>query len=129
MYVPCILSATTVMTWFKSMRTLFSCLKKKTSGQAAKALTARQKWAMANFQFLSAHLCIRADDSQLDRVHTPVLQVDPERRMREETMKMPPMPPPARHPVSCPARPRPAPVNLHLTGGLPGQHPVGLGSE
>ena len=65
------------MTWFKSMMTLFGHLKKKTSGQAAKALTARQKWMMANFQFLSAHLCIYADHSQLDRVHTPALQVDP----------------------------------------------------
>ena len=33
---------------------------------------------MANFQFLSAHLCIQADHSQLGRVNTPVLPVDPE---------------------------------------------------
>ena len=78
MYVPCILSATAVMTWFKSTRTLFSHLKKKMLGQAATALTARQKWMMANFQFLSTHLCIRMDHSQLGRVYTPVLQVDPE---------------------------------------------------
>ena len=43
-----------------------------------KPLTARQKWTMANFQFLSAHQCIWADHSQLGRVHTPALQVDPE---------------------------------------------------
>ena len=77
MCAPCILSALAVKTWFQSMRMLFGQLKKKTSGQAAKPLTARQKWTMVNFQFLSAHQCIRADHSQLGRVHTPALQVDP----------------------------------------------------
>ena len=75
MYVPCILSDSVVWTWFKSMRTLFGHLKKK-SGQAVKAHTARQKWTMSNFQFLSAHLCIRPDTSQFGRVSTPMLQDD-----------------------------------------------------
>ena len=63
-------------TWFQSMRTLFVQLKKKTSGQGAKLLTARQKWSKANFSFLLAHLCIWADHSQLSKVQTPALQVD-----------------------------------------------------
>ena len=74
--VHCILPALAVKTWFQSMRTLFGWLKKKTSGQGAKPLTERQKWMKANFSFLSAHLCIQADHSQLSRVHTPALQVD-----------------------------------------------------
>ena len=69
MCVPCILSAIVVKT-FQSMRTLFGQLKKKTSGQGAKPLTARQKWTKANFSFLSAH------HSQLGKVQTPALQVD-----------------------------------------------------
>ena len=39
---------------------------------------ARQQWTMANFQFLLAHLWIWANHSQLGRMHTPVLPVDPE---------------------------------------------------
>ena len=31
MYVPCIISGTAIATWFKSMRTLFGSLKKKTN--------------------------------------------------------------------------------------------------
>ena len=77
MYVPCILSDSTVSTWFKPMRTFFGRLKKKKSGQAAKAHTARQKWTLSNFQFLSAHVCIWMGTSQLGRVPTQVLQVDP----------------------------------------------------
>ena len=76
MCVSCILSALAVKTWFQSIRTLFGRLKKKTLGQGAKPLTARQKWSKANFSFLSAHLCIRTDHSQLGMVQTPVLQVD-----------------------------------------------------
>ena len=76
MCVPCILSAIAVKMWFLSMRTLFGWLKKKTSGQGAKPLTARQKWTKVNFSFLSAHLCIWADHSQLGKVQTPAFQVD-----------------------------------------------------
>ena len=72
MFVPCILAGTHVHTWFKSMRTLFRRLtKKKSSGQATKVLTARQRWMVANFQFLSAHLTIRTPHSQLGRVPIP----------------------------------------------------------
>ena len=76
MFVPCILSALSVKTWYQSMRMLFSLLKKKTFGQAAKPLTTRQKCTMANFSFMSSHLCIRGEHSQLGRVHTPALPVD-----------------------------------------------------
>ena len=38
-------------------------------------------------------------------------------------MMMPPVSSPARHPVSCLARPRPATVKHHMTGG-PGHHPA-----
>ena len=79
MFVPCILSAITVMTWFKLMRTLFGCLqKKKTSGQPPKILTARQRWMMANFQFLSAHLCIHTEHIQLGRLPTQAVLPVPE---------------------------------------------------
>ena len=79
MYVPCILSVSAVLTWFKAMRTLFGCLKKQTkSGQPAKPKTARQQLTLRNFQFLSAHLSIWMDTSKLSRVPTPVLQLDPE---------------------------------------------------
>ena len=70
MCVPCILSAGAFKTWYQSMRTLFGRLKKKTSGQAAKQLTARQRWTKENFGFLAAHLVIRADHSQLGKVGT-----------------------------------------------------------
>ena len=120
MYVPCILSNSAVWTWFKSMRTLFSRLKKKKSGQAAKAHTARQKWTLSNFQFLSAHLCIWMDTSQLGRVPTPSSKWIWRGRIREEMMMPPPVSPSARCPVSCPAHPRLAPVKHHETGG-PGQ--------
>ena len=120
------LSALAVKTWFQSMRTLFGRLKKKMLGQAAKPLTARQKWTKANFSFLSAHLCIWTDHSQLSKVQTQCSTLIWRGRMKEETMKMPPVSPPSRHPVSCPALPRLGPVN-HVTGGPPGQDPVGLG--
>ena len=55
------------------MGTLFGCMKKKTSGQVPKVLTVRQCWMLANFQFLSAHLCILMKHSQLGRVQTPAL--------------------------------------------------------
>ena len=77
MYVPCILSDSALWTWFKSMQMLFGHLKKK-SGQATKAHTARQKWTLSNFQYLSAHMCIQTDTSHLSRVPTAALQVDRE---------------------------------------------------
>ena len=77
MYVPCILSDSAISTLFKSMRTLFGHLKKKTKlGQAAKAHTARQTWTLRNFLFLEAHLSIRMDTSQLGKVTVPELQPD-----------------------------------------------------
>ena len=78
MCVPCILSGGAIRTWYQSMRTLFGRLKKKTSGQGAKQLTARQHWTKENFSFLSSHLVIWAEHSQLGKVPTPVLPVDPE---------------------------------------------------
>ena len=77
MYVPCILSCTAVLTWFKSMRMLFGRLKKK-SGQAVKPTTARQVWTLTNFQFLEAHLTIRMDTHQLGKVVVPALPADKE---------------------------------------------------
>ena len=77
MYVPCILSGTAVSTWFKTMRTLFGRMKKKTkSGQAAKPNTARQLWTLQNFQFLEAHLAIWTETRELGRVLVPVLPMD-----------------------------------------------------
>ena len=77
MYVPRILSDSAVSTWFKSMWTLFGCLKKQTKlGQPAKPKTARQQWTLVNFQFISAHLSIWMDTSQLSRVSAPRLQLD-----------------------------------------------------
>ena len=51
---------------------------KAKSGQPAKPKTARQQWTLRNFQFLSAHLYIWTDTSQLGRVPVPALQLDPE---------------------------------------------------
>ena len=67
MYFPCIISGVAIWTWFKSMRTVFGKLKKK-SGQAAKATTAQQDWPMRSFKFLEAHLTIRTDTRQLGKV-------------------------------------------------------------
>ena len=78
MCVPCILSGGAIRMWYNSMRTLFGRLKKKTSGQGAKQLTARQRWTKENFSFLSSHLVIRVEHSQLGNVPTPALSVDQE---------------------------------------------------
>ena len=78
MCVPCTLSGGAIRTWYNSMRTLFGRLNKKTSGQVAKKLTARQRWTKENFSFLSSHLVIQAQHSQLRKVPTPALPVDPE---------------------------------------------------
>ena len=67
MYFHFILSCVAIWTWFKSMRTVFGKLKKK-SGQAAKANTARQDWTMKSFKFLESHLTIRTDTRQLGKV-------------------------------------------------------------
>ena len=77
---------------------------------------------MANFQFLSAHLCIWADHSQLGSVHTPVLQVDPEGEVQGEDDYD------AASVTCCPAHPSPALVKHHVTRWPPGQQ-VGLASE
>ena len=77
MCVPCILSCGDVYTWYKSNQTMYGRLTKKTSGQAAKKLTARQRWNRDNFGFLAAHFVIRAEHSQLGELTTPVLLVDP----------------------------------------------------
>ena len=122
MCVPCILSALVVKMRYQRMRTLFGLLKKKMSGQGAKPLTARQKWTKDNVSFLLAHLCIQAEHSQLGKVQTQCPRWFWRGRMREETMKMPPVSPPARHPVSCPALHRLVPVN-HVIGGPPAQEP------
>ena len=71
MCVPCTLSAMVVKTLYQSMRTLLRQLKKKTSGQGAKPGKSGPKRTS-----VSAHLCIRADHSQLGKVQTPALQVD-----------------------------------------------------
>ena len=81
MFVPCILAATHAMTWFKSMRMLLGWLQKEMSGQPPKVLTVRQRWMVVNFQFLSAHLCIHMEHSQLGRVPTPASLSVPEGEM------------------------------------------------
>ena len=48
--------------------------------------------------------------------------------MKEETMNMPPVSPPARCPVSCLALSRPGPVN-HVTGGPPRPGSSGSGRK
>jgi len=53
-------SMNTIMTWFRNMRTIYGKLKKKKSGQSAKALTARQQWTHDKFAFLEHHLLVRA---------------------------------------------------------------------
>ena len=78
MCVPCILSGSDVKMWYNSNRTMYGRLKKKTSGQAAKKLTARQQWNRDNFGFLQAHLVICAEHSKLVKVTIPALPVDPE---------------------------------------------------
>ena len=72
MYVPCILVGNAVLTWFKSMRTLFGRLKKKKSGPALKPMTARQVGTLNSFKFLEAHLMIRTDTRQLGMVVVPL---------------------------------------------------------
>ena len=72
------LTDTQVKTWYQNMRTLFGRLKKKTLGQGAKQLTARQWWTKENFGFLLAHVVIWAEHSQLSKVPTPAHQVGSE---------------------------------------------------
>ena len=67
-----------VYTWYKSNRTMYGRLKRKTPGQAPKKLTARQRWNCDNFGFLASHLVIRAEPSQLGKLMTPALPVDME---------------------------------------------------
>ena len=88
MFVLCIFSDSAICTWFKSMRTLCGRLKKKKSGQAVKAPTARQKWTTQNFQFLTGHLCFRTSHSQLGRVTVPELPKIPRGAMMEVMMMM-----------------------------------------
>ena len=61
MYVPCILAGGAILTWFKSMRTVFGKLKKKKSGQAVKPITTHQVWTLRCFKFLEAHVTIWTD--------------------------------------------------------------------
>ena len=61
MYVPCILPGGAILTWFKSMRTVFGKLKKKKPGQVVKPTTARQEWTLRSFKFPEAYLTIQTD--------------------------------------------------------------------
>ena len=72
MYVPCILPGRELLTWFKSMRTVFGKLKKKKSGQMVKLTTARQEWTVRSFKFLEAHLTIRTDTRQFGKFALPM---------------------------------------------------------
>lgn len=54
-----------VLTWFKSMRTIYGKLKRKKSGQGAKVLTMRQKWTLNNFAFLEGHRSVRTETHRL----------------------------------------------------------------
>lgn len=65
-------SGSDLFLWFKSQRTIFGRLVKKTkSGQALQALqvlTPRQKWLIKSFQFLNQHMVIRTESRQLGKV-------------------------------------------------------------
>ena len=124
MCVPCILSGGGVKTWYNSNRTMHGRLQKKTSGQAPKKLTARQTWVRDNFGFLQytfSSVLSTASSARSRPQHSWGLRRG---RMREERMMMSPVLPPA----SCPSLPRWPPVT-HVTGGPPGQQPVGLGTS
>ena len=71
MYVPCILAGGMILTWFKSMRTVFGTLKKKKSGQAVKPMTAHQVWTLRCFKFLEAHLIIWTHTRQFGTMVVP----------------------------------------------------------
>ena len=77
MFVPCILAGTHVTTLFGRLTRM------KTSGQAPKVLTVRQRWTVSNFQFLVSHVTIRTPHSRLGSVPIPatvsVPEVDVER--------------------------------------------------
>ena len=49
-----------IMLWFKSQRTIYGRLKKKKSWQNAQTLTARQRWVLRTFNFLSPYLIARS---------------------------------------------------------------------
>ena len=106
------------------MRTLFGRLNKKTSGQVAKKLTARQRWTKENFSFLSSHLVIQAEHTRLRKVPTPALPVglegEDEGGDDEDAVSV--------TSSLLPSSSQAGPLN-HVTGGPPGQEPVGLAQD
>ena len=54
--------------WLTSMQTMFGKLSRKKSGQATCPPTARKQWIMDNFNFLSPHLILKTETSQLVNV-------------------------------------------------------------
>ena len=74
-----------VFLWYKSQRTIYGRLKKKKSGEGAKAKTARQEWLLRAFSFLGSHVVIRSERRQLGSIPVPdVPDVDEEEEQEEE---------------------------------------------
>ena len=101
------------------MRTLYGRITKpKSSGAAAKVLTARQRWMSSNFKFLVSHLTIRTPHSQLGRVPVPAMVSVAEGGDDED------------HAISVSSSQAPSwvatssrePVTNHVTPGPPAQH-------
>lgn len=65
-----------IMLWFKSQRTIYGRLKKKKSGLAPQSLTARQRWVMRTFSFLSPYLIARNSRNLAKHNHAPEMRVD-----------------------------------------------------
>ena len=78
MCVPCIRSGGDVYTWYKKQPNHVWEAEEEDLGQAPKKLTARQQWNHDTFDFLVSHLVIHTQHSQLGKLTTPTLLVDPE---------------------------------------------------
>lgn len=65
-----------IMLWFKSQRTIYGRLKKKKSGHAPQSLTARQRWVLRTFSFLSPYLIARSSRNLAKHNHAPETRGD-----------------------------------------------------
>jgi hypothetical protein len=63
------LTAQQVFSWFRSMRTMYGkLLKKSKSGQAKEKMTDRQSWLLHSFTFLDSHLRVQGETRHLGEV-------------------------------------------------------------
>lgn len=63
------LTGPAVFAWFRSVRTMYGRLLKKTkSGQAKQTMTERQTWLLRSFSFLDSHLRVQGETRQLGEV-------------------------------------------------------------